>query len=223
MLAHDFRGPMTVIRGYAETMMDAGVSGAEVRERAGLIAQMVDRLERMTSETLDFARVGSRLARRTLPLHGLLEELAQSIALEVPDLAIARDFEVGAGTSAAVDVDKLRRVVGNLAANARDAMGAGGRLNLIARVLARPAGSDGALPKSLSLVVADEGPGVPAGLAERLFEPFVTQGKKAGTGLGLAVAKRFVEDHGGSLELLPHGPGARFQILLPLEAPAESR
>jgi signal transduction histidine kinase len=223
MLAHDFRGPMTVIRGYAETMMDAGVSEAEVRERAGLIAQMVDRLERMTSETLDFARVGSRLARRTLPLRGLLEELAESIALEIPDLAVSRDFDVGAGASAAVDVDKLRRVVGNLAANARDAMGGGGRLSLIARVLAtEPAGGQAA-PRSLSLIVADEGPGVPAALAERLFEPFVTQGKKSGTGLGLAVAKRFVEDHGGSLELLPDGPGARFHILLPLEAPAESR
>lgn len=223
MLAHDFRGPMTVIRGYAETMMDAGVSEADVRERAGLIAQMVDRLERMTSETLDFARVGSRLARRTLPLHGLLEELAQSIAAEVPDLVLARDFDVGAGASAAVDVDKLRRVVGNLAANARDAMGGRGRLSLIARVLSPQEAGDGAAPRRLSLIVADEGPGVPAGLAQRLFEPFVTQGKKSGTGLGLAVAKRFVEDHGGSLELLPDGPGARFWILLPLEAPAESR
>lgn len=220
MLAHDFRGPMTVIRGYAETMMmDAGLSAAEVRERAGLIAQMVDRLERMTAETLDFARVGSRLARRTLPLHGLLEELAASIAVEVPELVLARDFEVVSGASAAVDVDKLRRVVGNLAANARDAMGGGGGLSLIARLEA-PAARDGDGPARLSLIVADEGPGVPPALADRVFEPFVTQGKKTGTGLGLAVARRFVEDHGGSLELLPDGPGARFRILLPLEAPA---
>jgi signal transduction histidine kinase len=221
MLAHDFRGPMTVIRGYAETMMmDAGLSAAEVGERAGLIAQMVDRLERMTTETLDFARVGSRLARRTLPLHGLLEELAASVAVEVPELVLARDFAVTPGSSAAVDVDKLRRVIGNLAANARDAMGGSGSLSLIARMEA-PAEGDGAA--RLSLIVADEGPGVPAELAERVFEPFVTRGKKSGTGLGLAVARRFVEDHGGSLELLPDGPGARFRILLPLEAPPEHR
>ena len=69
------------------------------------------------------------------------------------------------------------------------------------------------------LVLADEGPGVPAEIRESLFDPFVTGGKKGGTGLGLAVARRFVEDHGGTVELLPEGagPGARFRIVLPLQ------
>ncbi|HVR70545.1 MAG TPA: histidine kinase dimerization/phospho-acceptor domain-containing protein, partial [Vicinamibacteria bacterium] len=56
MLAHDFRGPLTVIRGYAELLADAPVEEREVRERAALIVRTVDRLERMTAETLDFAR-----------------------------------------------------------------------------------------------------------------------------------------------------------------------
>ena len=70
------------------------------------------------------------------------------------------------------------------------------------------------------LVLADEGPGVSPEIRERVFEPFVTLGKKRGTGLGLAVARRFVEDHGGSVELLdsPALPdrGARFRLALPL-------
>jgi signal transduction histidine kinase len=66
------------------------------------------------------------------------------------------------------------------------------------------------------LEIADSGPGVPAEIRERIFEPFVTHGKKRGTGLGLAVARRFVEEHGGTIELLPEGPGARFRITLPL-------
>jgi signal transduction histidine kinase len=66
------------------------------------------------------------------------------------------------------------------------------------------------------LVLADEGPGVPAEIRERLFDPFVTKGKKGGTGLGLAVARRFVEDHGGRIELLSDGPGARFRLVLPI-------
>jgi len=214
MLAHDFRGPMTVIRGYAETLMEGELPAEQVRERAALIARMVDRLERMTAETLDFAKGGARLARRALPLGRLLEEICAGLAIEEPGLELVRDFQVPAAAEAAFDLDKLRRALGNLAANARDAMGGRGRLHLIARLLPA-AGADPAATR-LSLTVADEGPGVPPQLAERVFEPFVTQGKKRGTGLGLAVARRFVEDHGGRIELLPEGPGARFRLLLPL-------
>ncbi|PYQ06792.1 MAG: hypothetical protein DMF83_11485 [Acidobacteria bacterium] len=215
MLAHDFRGPMTVIRGYAETMADDPSAPADIRDRARLITQMVDRLERMTAETLDFARGGRRLARRPLALGTLLEELAAGVQAELPTLEVTRDFRVPKDAMAALDLDKLRRAVGNIAANARDAMGGRGRLHLAAE-LAPPSAGDGAL--RLVLTVADEGPGVPPEIRDRLFEPFVTRGKKSGTGLGLAVARRFVEDHGGTLELLPEGPGARFRIALPLGA-----
>ncbi len=215
MLAHDFRGPMTIIRGYAETLTDGEVSPSDLRARAALIVQAVDRLERMTTETLDFARGGGKLARRTLPLRLLLEDFAAGLADEVPGVAIRSDFAVGSETIA-VDVDKLRRVLSNMAANARDAMGGQGTLTLAAHVAVR----DGA--PWLELVVSDSGPGVPPEIRERVFEPFVTKGKKQGTGLGLAVSKRFVEDHGGLVELLPEGPGARFRIALPLHPPAEA-
>lgn len=206
MLAHDFRGPMTVIRGYAETLEAGDSKPEEVRERATLIVEMVDRLERMTAETLDFARGAGRLVRRPVALPSLLEELASGVEIEVSGLVVVRHFEVPATQTAAVDVDKLRRVVGNIASNACDAMGGGGRLHMGAQV------EDG----RLILIVADEGPGVPAEIRDDLFEPFVTRGKKQGTGLGLAVARQFVEDHGGSLSLLDQGPGARFRIVLPL-------
>jgi two-component system nitrogen regulation sensor histidine kinase NtrY len=97
-------------------------------------------------------------------------------------------------------------------------MGGSGRLSLAARVEAI-AGVDG--PRDhLVLELCDDGPGVPRAIRERVFEPFVTHGKKRGTGLGLAVARRFVEDHGGSLELVVEPKrarrGARFRIALPL-------
>jgi len=68
----------------------------------------------------------------------------------------------------------------------------------------------------LRLVLRDEGPGVHAEIRERIFDPFVTRGKSGGTGLGLAITRRFIEDHGGTIELLPEGPGAAFRISLPL-------
>jgi signal transduction histidine kinase len=221
MLAHDFRGPMTIIRGYAETLVETGLTPEEVAARAALIVQSVDRLERMTAETLDFVRGSGRLARRPLALPAFLNDLAGGVAAELPGLEVVRDFHVPAGTSAALDVDKLRRAVGNIAANARDAMGGRGRLHLSA--VLEP-GNEG--DPRLVLTLADEGPGVAEEVRERLFHPFATFGKKKGTGLGLAVSRRFVEDHGGTLELLPSPPppehGARFRIALPLGAPAGS-
>ena len=211
MLAHDFRGPMTVIRGYAETLLAGPLVEAEIRECAALITRMIDRLERMTRETLDFARGSRTLVRRPMPLPTLLAELAESIAAESPGLTVERHFDVPSERLVAFDLDKLRRALGNIAANARDAMGGRGRVHLKAHVA----------EEHLALELGDEGKGVPPEIRERVFEPFVTHGKKGGTGLGLAVARRFVEDHGGTIELLAEGPGARFRISLPLGEPVD--
>jgi signal transduction histidine kinase len=206
MLAHDFRGPMTVIRGYAETLTEGGLPDPVVKERAELIMKMVDRLERMAAETLDYARGTGSLVRRPMPVALLLAELVDGLGRELPGLKIVPHFGAVSGTQAALDVDKLRRALSNLAANARDAMGGAGAFHVSADVVG----------DKLILELRDEGPGVPAEVRDRVFEPFVTLGKKGGTGLGLAVARRFVEDHGGRIVLLPDGPGARFRIELPL-------
>jgi signal transduction histidine kinase len=224
MLAHDFRGPMTVIRGYAETFLDPGVSPAEVRSRAEVIMQMVDRLDRMATETLDFARGGGQLVRRTADLLYSLDQVADELEREFPSLAIDRRFVLPRAATAWLDMDKLQRAIGNIAANARDAMGGAGRFALSARIDTADGAPGEPPPPRLVLTLADEGPGVPPEVRERIFEPFVTHGKKRGTGLGLAVARRFVEDHGGTIALLPPRdgaspgtkPGARFRILLPL-------
>jgi signal transduction histidine kinase len=215
MMAHDFRGPMTVIRGYAETLMDGPLSEESLKQRAEVIVAAVDRLERMTAETLDFARGGARLARRRVDVRRLLEEMALSLELELPGLEILQRFDVPAGVRALLDTDKLRRAVSNVAENARDAMGGQGRLFLGGRL------EPGASPDEQHLVLelGDQGPGVPEEIRDRLFEPFVTRGKRRGTGLGLAVTKRFVEDHGGTVELLETSPGATFRIRVPLVAP----
>jgi signal transduction histidine kinase len=217
MLAHDFRGPMTVIRGYAETLLDPTLPAEEVRGRAEMIVSNVDRLERMTEETLDFARGGGRLARRRVLLGVFLQDLALGLAQELPGLEVVPHIEVPGTARGGLDLDKVRRAVSNIAANARDAMQGKGRLHVHAVL------QDG----NLVLVVADEGPGVPEAVKSRIFEPFATYGKKKGTGLGLAVAQRFVEDHGGRLELLssafPPASGAAFRLVLPLSGLEEKR
>jgi signal transduction histidine kinase len=100
-------------------------------------------------------------------------------------------------------------------------MGGAGRIHLAARTA-----PDAVQGERLELVLADEGPGVAPEVRDRLFQPFATFGKRKGTGLGLAVARRFVEDHGGTLELLAVVPGAKgacFRIALPLRPPGGAR
>jgi signal transduction histidine kinase len=223
MMVHDLRGPMTLIRGWAETLLGGDVPPEEAAERARIIVEAVDRLERMTAETLDFARGAEKLVLRSVPLGLFLAELAAGIEAELPGLCVDRDFDVPGARRGTLDVDKIRRAVANVAANARDAMGGEGRLRFSARVVP---GGDGS-PDRLELVLADDGPGVPEEIRERVFDPFVTLGKKRGTGLGLAVARRFVEDHGGTLDLMPPeaapGRGASFRLGLPLSLPAGTR
>ena len=221
MMAHDFRTPLTVIRGWAETLLAGDVPPKEAAVRGRAIVEAVDRLERMTTETLDFARGAQKLVLRSVPLGLLLADLAAGIEAEQPGLVVERDIDLPGDRRVALDVDKIRRAVSNVAANARDAMGGRGRFHLAARIETGH-GSDG--PRdALVLRLTDEGPGVPPEIRDRVFEPFVTLGKKRGTGLGLAVARRFVEDHGGSLELAPPPPGggARFRLVLPLAPPDE--
>jgi len=218
MLAHDFRNPMTVVRGHAEMLLEDGLRLETVRSQAELIVRMVDRLDRMTAEILDFARAGGRVVRRRLPLRQFFGDLADDLEKELPGVSIVRTLDLPEEAAGALDEDKIRRAIGNLTSNARDVMGGRGVVHLAVR-LAPPA-EEGA-PERLLIEVADEGPGVPPEIRATLFEPFVTARKKGGTGLGLAVARRFVEDHGGTIELVVDAPaggptGARFRLLLPL-------
>ncbi len=208
MLAHDFRGPMTVIRGYAEQLLSAEMPSREVHDLAGVIVETIDRLNRMTNETLDFAREGERLALRPVHLRPWLELLCVDLAEEHPGLTLVRELDVE-DQKVALDTDKLWRAITNIAANAEDAMKGKGRFRVRAST---------GTGRILTLELSDDGPGVPPEIRDRIFEPFVTSGKTRGTGLGLAVARRFVEQHGGRLELLAEGPGARFRMTLPLEA-----
>jgi len=218
MLAHDFRNPMTVVRGHAEMLLEDGLRLETVRSQAELIVRMVDRLDRMTAEILDFARAGGRVVRRRLPLRQFFGDLADDLEKELPGVSIVRTLDLPEEAAGALDEDKIRRAIGNLTSNARDVMGGRGVVHLAVR-LAPPA--EAGAPERLLIEVADEGPGVPPEIRATLFEPFVTARKKGGTGLGLAVARRFVEDHGGTIELVADPPaggptGARFRLLLPL-------
>src|SRR5262249_48687564 len=154
--------------------------------------------------TEDFLDLGSErpLALASIQVAKLAQEAAR--AAEAAHLGVRVKVEVGELPPVEGDAGRLRQVLANLLANAAQAQREG---QIEVRDWAR-----GGSVRSQARV---HGPGIPAEQRARLFDPFFTT-KSGGTGVGLAIARRLCERHGGSLALLDEpGPGAAFEITLP--------
>jgi signal transduction histidine kinase len=179
-----------------------------------------------------------RLARPTrldlAPVH-LPELIDQSLELygegiEAQRIAVVREYALGV-PSIHADAAHLYQVLVNLVANAVEAMPDGGVLSVRCRWATLPDGSQSriawAWERRVEIEVEDTGPGIPASEQANVFSPFYTT-KPAGTGLGLALAHKIVEDHGGTLTFrsVP-GQGTAFVVLLPFRvaqpAPSNAR
>jgi two-component system, NtrC family, sensor histidine kinase HydH len=195
VLAHEIRNPLASLKGNAQLLAEKLAPGDKARQKADRVVEEAIRLETLTNNLLAFVRTGE-LARADASPGVLLREAAAAVD---PDIAVD---DVAAPASWSLDAERMRQVLVNLLANAVQAGGP---------VHARVAGAAG----RLVFEVEDHGPGVPAADAERIFEPFYTK-RAQGTGLGLAVAKRVVELHAGTITVgdAPGG-GARFRVTIP--------
>lgn len=205
-IVHDFRQPVTVIRGYLDLLEDSVDDEAQRRKDVGVIRAEVTRMTEMMGEVLDFARGGEGSLLTSIgSVPELLEEVAAGARAAVPDKEVDVEVEHGYDGNWKMDFAKTRRALGNLATNAAEAVPAGGRVRL---------GSE-RTPRGLRLTVEDDGPGIPPEIRDTLFDPFVTRGKAEGTGLGLAIAKAFVERQGGTVRLDTSDRGTRFTLEFP--------
>jgi len=199
---HDLKTPMTVISGYAQLM--AQCDDGEQRERyVENILRQFDLMSGMTREVLAFARGDRDLLIRRVYLHKFVEEAVTQLRHGFAGKPIAIVVELGYDGVAYFDEQKMLRVLHNLARNSADAMD-GGQFWVRTRV-------EGA---QLVLETADDGPGVPLALRDRLFDLFAS-GRKGGTGLGLAIVKKIVDDHGGTVTCVTGDTGTTFTIRLP--------
>jgi signal transduction histidine kinase len=198
---------MTVISGYVQLMVQAG--DAEQRQSyAEMVLKQFEHIGAMTAEILAFARGESSILLRRVYLHRFIEETGELVRKELEPKGIEVVFDLQYRGTARFDEGKIRRVFHNIAHNAADAMSEGGTFTV---TVAREA-------DELVLRFADTGAGVPPEVRDSLFESFTTAGKESGTGLGLAVVKRIVDQHNGSVsyESAP-GQGTTFTVKLPLE------
>jgi two-component system sensor histidine kinase PilS (NtrC family) len=195
-LAHEIKNPLASIRSSVEQLARSSRSNADEKFLANLIVRESDRLSRLLSEFLDFARV--RVTEcRPMDLHAVAEA-AIRLVRQHPDCG--RDVKItleGSATPMEGDEDLLHRVVSNLVLNAVQAAGKGAAVT-VRTGRAGPGDLPGGagIENPVSLRVSDNGPGIPDELQERLFEPFAT-GRVGGTGLGLAIVQRAVEAHRG--------------------------
>jgi signal transduction histidine kinase len=204
--AHQLGTPLSSLAGWIELIEektpDAGTQAAVAHMRADL-----ERLDRVAHR---FERIGRERRREQVDLHALVDRITAYFRARVPTLAHTVAIDVASHAepvSVAGDAVLLEWALEVLVKNSVDALaGRGGRIAVSAR--RRPAG--GAI-----LTVADDGPGIPRDLRTRVFDPGFST-KQSGWGIGLALARRIVEEnHGGTLRLANADRGAAFEIILP--------
>ncbi len=221
-IAHELNNPLGTILIYAHLLQEAAAAGGsegshgQIGEDAGMILREATRCRGIVSGLLDFARQ-NKVSRQPVAVRALLDEAVALVRVQLEDPRYS--FQVSAASElpeASLDLDQMKQVLVNLIRNAVEAMPAGGSV----LVEAEHRGASG----ELVLRVSDTGPGIPAEHMHKLFSPFFTTkpvGK--GTGLGLPICYGIVKMHRGAISArnnAPAGPGATFEITLPLHAPA---
>ena len=223
-LAHEIKNPLTPIQLSAERMMMKLQSKLEPTDAALLergtntIVNQVLAMQQMVDNFRDYAKTPPPQLQ-SLDLNALIEEILElypengGVRLIHPQLSAALPRVLG-------DATQLRQVVHNLLQNAQDATSESDELQRIGRIevtteTVHYAEAEGSTRTAVRLTIADNGPGFDARMLARAFEPYATS-KRRGTGLGLAVVKKIIEEHGGRIEVQNRkdGPGARILILL---------
>jgi signal transduction histidine kinase len=205
-VAHEIKNPLSAIKSIAQVMGEDETLSAAYARDLSLIVGETDRLSQSVTQLLSFARKESPdelpLPARELVLSvvALFQASANEQGIKV-NCEIASDSELSGRAVAA-----LRDALSNLLLNALQSTPSGGAISINAA----------ADKNSLLVVVQDNGPGVPLELKERIWEPFFTT-RQRGTGLGLAIVRKRMQEAGGSATLSPqNGPGARFELRVPL-------
>lgn len=192
-LAHEIRNPLTIIASSAGMVAEDVPEGSNIREAMDLIRQEIERLNRIITDLLNFARPKPPRIEPH-PLNQLMQNWTTTLGEELArrNIALHTRLDPAVG-DALLDVDQLYQVLLNVVWNARDALadGSGGRVDVETRL---------DVVGTVLIVVRDNGPGIPPDVLEQIGEPFYTT-KTQGTGLGIALCKQLMEGMGGSFNI----------------------
>jgi signal transduction histidine kinase len=193
--------------------VDAELPPSQVKRLAASLYKASRRIQELLQDLVNVSR-GRSAEREMCRLAEVIESAAEALAPAMEAHGIDLRIQVPESLEVPLARPRMERVFFNLLNNAVEAMPAGGGVRISARA------ENGAV----TVCVEDTGPGIAPEVRDQLFQPFASFGKKGGLGLGLAMARQTVLDHGGDLwaESEP-GRGARFYVRLPLEAAASAR
>ena len=204
-VAHEVRNPLGVIRASVQLLEDAHCDAGRIHEAAEVIKQEIDRLDKVIKALLDFGRP----SKPTL-VRADLNELLQDVVLFTTRFARQSDVRIEQHLAEDLplvdgDPDQLKQVFLNLVTNAVQAMDAlGGTITLTTR----------ASGEYVQVLVADTGPGISPEDAPKVFDPFFTK-RAEGTGLGLTIVHRIIDEHEGRIEVESSPDGTVFNVTLP--------
>jgi len=203
-IIHDLRNPLGAIYAAAEILADLDPGPTQVKRLATNIYRAAGRMRELLAD-LNSVACGIRSAAELCDICEVIAAAFDAVSAATENHSVQILLEVPEGIELPLMRSRMERVFFNLIANGLEAMPTGGKLRIVGRK-ARDC---------VLIELEDTGPGIPRGIRDRLFEPFVTAGKPGGLGLGLALSRQTVLDHGGDIWTEP-ATGARFVIRLPL-------
>ena len=205
-VVHDIKTPLTIASGYVQ-LMERIDDPDKRRLWSKKVGAQFDHLDGMMREVLAYARGETELLMRTIHMHAFVEDLEEWLKPELVDRGITLEIEGRYRGDARFDEGKIKRVLFNLARNAREAMGDTGHY----RIVFDRVGDE------LVIRCTDDGPGIPEAIRGSLFDVFVSTRKGGNSGLGLAIVRKLMTEHGGEVDFETEvGVGTTFVLRLPL-------
>ncbi|MCP3985184.1 MAG: PAS domain-containing protein [bacterium] len=233
-IAHEIRNPLAAISGSVEMLratLSAAEEGADTGRLMGIVLREIGRLNQLITDFLQYARPAPP-KMEPLVLGALAGEVAEAFET-VLEAEVQFDVDVASGAMVEGDASQLKQLLWNLLGNAHHALNGQGRMGLQVNTeqvddRSQPqegitAGRNTSEEAShvVELVVSDSGMGIAHDVLERIFDPFFTT-RSEGTGLGLAVVHRIVENHRGVVQVESReGSGTRIHVRLPMRAPVQ--
>ena len=208
-IIHDLKGPMTTTLGFAELLERDDCTPEEQKNFSAMIGSEVEQMVAMVEEILEFSRDDKmKLNPHPCDVEQLVSEVMQTLARTFNNQDIRLITKLHCKKTIYADKEKLKRVFYNIAHNAKEAMQEQGRFSINTYAHQNT---------HIEFRLADSGVGIPIHVKENIFEPFVTYGKKRGTGLGMSIAKKIITDHGGNIWVSSEeGKGTIFYFTVPL-------